>query len=111
MGALMAEYESVRRRRGRVALLAAAAVPAGIGAWLTAPFGIVQLVAGEPVGWALVAAGAVLIAACVVAVVAAVRSRVAPASLPGKANARFDEPERIDPRPGNAWIDHGIGSH
>lgn len=88
----MQELEAVRRRRVRVRALAVAAVVAGIGAWAALPFGIVLLTRGEVGGWALVATGAVLLVACVLAIVGAVRSHAAPQSRPGRADPAFDEP-------------------
>lgn len=93
MSAHMQEFERVDRRRARARLLTVAAVLAGIAAWAMLPFGIVLLTRGEAWGWALVGAGVVLVAACAAAIMGAVRSRVAPESLPGKANPAFDEPQ------------------
>lgn len=92
MSVHMQELESVRRRQGRFAALVVAAVLTGVGTWLALPFGIVLLTRGAIFGLALVGAGIVLLAACVVAIVGAARARVAPQSLPGKANPAFDEP-------------------
>ncbi len=113
MNIRMAEYERVARIRRRVGGLAVLAVLAGIGAWLTAPFGIVIVARGDASGWLLIAVGAVLAAACVVAVVAAVQTgrRVARQSLPGKANPGYGEPQPSqDPRPGTAWAGSMLGS-
>ena len=111
MNAVVDEFERVRMRRRRVAVLVALAVLAGVGAWLTAPYGVVLTLAGEPMGWLLTAVGVVLLALGVVCVVLAVRGRVAVESSRGKPNPRFDQPEASqDPRPGGAWIDSGIGS-
>ncbi len=88
----MQELDRVNRRKARFRLLVVAAVIAGVAAWAVLPFGIVQLTRGEAAGWALVAAGVVLVAACAAAIVGAARFRVAPQSLPGKANPVFDEP-------------------
>lgn len=111
MSVLMQELEQARRRRSRVAVLVAGAVVAGVGAWLAGPYGVVLVVAGEPIGWALAALGLVLLAVCVVAIVAAARARVVPASLPGAANPRFDEP-RPSQKPDGAYSMAGtqIGS-
>ncbi len=112
MGVLMEEYERSRRNRSRVGVLVAAAVVTGIGAWLAGPYGVLLIVAGEPIGWALAVAGAVLLATCVVAIVAAARSRTTPSSLPGKPNERFDEPvPSQDPRGGYAMNGSYLGSH
>ncbi|WP_226657867.1 hypothetical protein [Leifsonia sp. LS1] len=92
MSVLMEKLERARRRRTRVVLLVAGAIVSGVSAWLAGPYGVVLLTVGDPVGWALVAVGVVLVAACVVAIVAAARAWVVPASLPGKANPSFDEP-------------------
>lgn len=92
MSTLMQELERDGRRRARIAGLVVVAVVAGAGAWVSGPFGVVLLTRDEPIGWLLVAAGALLFAACVVAIVAAARTRVLPESLPGKANPAFDEP-------------------
>jgi NO-binding membrane sensor protein with MHYT domain len=92
MGTPLEELERDRRARARVAWLVVLAVVAGAGAWLTAPFGVVLLTRGEPLGWVLVASGALLLAGCAASIVAAVRLRIAPQSRPGKANPAFDEP-------------------
>ncbi len=92
MSAHMQEFDRINRRKARFRLSVVAAVLAGVAAWAVLPFGIVLLTRGEAAGWALVVAGAVLVAACVAAIVGAARLRVAPQSLPGKANAAFDEP-------------------
>lgn len=92
MRAYLSEFDRVRRARVRVAWLVIAAIATGIGAWLTAPFGIVQLTRGDMTGWLLVGAGAVLLAACATAILLAIRARIAPQSLPGKANPLFGEP-------------------
>jgi hypothetical protein len=92
MSGYQRELDRFRRMRVRVAALVGLALAAAVGVWLTAPFGIVLLTRGESAGWLLVAAGALLAACGVVVVVAAVRSRLAPPSLPGKPNERFDEP-------------------
>jgi membrane associated rhomboid family serine protease len=111
MNALMDELERARARWRRVALLVVVAVLAGMGTWLTAPYGIVLILDGEQAGWILLAAGVLLLAVTVVCIVSAVRNRLRVESRPGKANPRFDEPEASqDPRPGGAWIDSGIGS-
>lgn len=93
MSAHMQELERISRRKARVRLLVLGAIVAGIAAWAVLPFGIVQLTRGEVTGWALVVAGALLVAACVAAIVGAVRLHVAPESLPGTANPVFDEPQ------------------
>ena len=92
MSVLMEELERARRRRARVGLLVAGAIVSGAAAWLAGPYGVVLIVVGQPIGWWLVAAGVVLLAVCVVAIVAAARARAVPVSLPGKANPSFDEP-------------------
>jgi hypothetical protein len=112
MSVLMEELERARRRRTRVALLVTGAIVSGAGAWLAGPYGVVLIVVGEPVGWALVAVGVVLLAACVVAIVAAARARAVPASLPGKANPQFDEPvPSKNPNGGYSMAGTQIGSH
>ncbi len=111
MSALMNEFERVQRRRRRVALLVALACVTGVGTWLTGPIGVVMVASGNATGWVLAAAAVVLLALTVVAIVAAVRLRVAPESLPGAANPHFDEPEPSrDPRGGNSWIGSWMGS-
>ncbi|WP_157480167.1 hypothetical protein [Leifsonia sp. Root227] len=111
-GTLMSEFEAMRRRGRRVALLVVAAVVAGVGAWLTGPIGVVMIGLGSAAGWALAALGLVLLAAMVVAIIAAARSRLAPESRPGKANARFDEPvPSRNPNGGHGMIGSGIGGH
>ena len=92
MSVHMRELAAVRRRQGRFAALVVGAVLSGAATWLTLPFGIVLLARGEVFGLALVVAGAVLLAACVVAIVGAVRARVEAQSLPGRPNPLFDEP-------------------
>ena len=92
MSVHMQELAAVRRRQGRFAALVVAAALSGIATWLALPFGIVLLTRGETFGLALVVAGVVLLAACVVAIVGAARVRVVPQSLPGKANPAFGEP-------------------
>ena len=112
MSALMKELEQTERRRRRVALLVVVACLAGAATWLTGPLGVVMVVRGEPLGWALIAVGVLLLAATVVAIVAARRIHVAPVSAHGKANPAFDEPTPSpDPRGGNSMIGMGIGSH
>ncbi|QIZ98307.1 hypothetical protein [Leifsonia sp. PS1209] len=111
MSTLMDEFAAVQRRRRRVALLMVAAIVAGVAAWLTGPIGIVMIGFGDAAGWALAAAGLVLLAAMIVAIVAAVRTRVAPSSQPGKANLRFDDPlPSRNPNGGNAMNGFQIGS-
>jgi uncharacterized protein (DUF58 family) len=111
MSTLMNEFDRVQRRRRRFGLLVALACLAGAGAWLTGPLGVVRVVSGNLAGWAFVALGVILLAAMVVSIVAAARGRVVPASLPGAANPRFDEPEPSrDPRGGNSWIGSWLGS-
>jgi hypothetical protein len=112
MSAHMQEFDRVERRKIRVRWLIAAAVLAGVGAWAVLPFGFVLLARGEAAGWALVAAGVVLVGSCVAAIVGAVRSRVAPQSLPGKANPDFDEPQPSkNPNGGYSTAGMQIGSH
>jgi predicted tellurium resistance membrane protein TerC len=112
MSVLMQEFDRVQRDRARTRGLIVAAIVAGVGAWLTGPYGVLLIATGEPFGWALAVAGAVLLAGCVVAIVAAARSRATPASLPGKANPRFDEPEPSpDPRGGYSMSGSYLGSH
>ena len=111
MGALVEELRQDERRRRRVALLVVSACVAGVGAWLTAPFGIVLLTRGEAAGWALVAVGAVLAAATVVAILGARRAHRAPESRPGKPNPHFDEPQPSpDPRGGYSMNGSYLGS-
>jgi hypothetical protein len=113
MTALMKQIEDQERRRRRVRGFVVLAVAAGIGVWLTVPYGIVLVASGAPLGWLLVVGGGVLLAGCVAAIVAAVRLHraVAPQSLPGKANPSFDEPvPSQDPVPGYSWAGSFIGS-
>ncbi|WP_426623574.1 hypothetical protein ACPPVW_13200 [Leifsonia sp. McL0607] len=112
MSAHMQEFDRVIRRKARSRLLIVAAVIAGVSAWAVLPFGIVQLTRGDAAGWALVIAGAALVAACAATIVAAVRSRVVPPSLPGKANSAFDEP-RPSKNPDGGYSTAGmrIGSY
>lgn len=111
MGALMEGLQREERRRRRVAALVVIACVTGAGVWLTAPFGVVLLTRGEALGWLLVAAGAVLLAATVIGAVGARRLHRAPQSLPGKANPRFDEPEPSpDPRGGYSMVGSYLGS-
>src|SRR6478735_7327286 len=112
MTQLMKEFEQAERRRRRSILFVVLACLTGLGVWLTAPLGIVELTRGSAIGWVLVAAGAVLLAATVLAIVAAVRLRAVPESLPGKANPRFDEPRPSpDPRGGYSLVGTQLGSH
>ncbi|WP_348787202.1 hypothetical protein [Leifsonia sp. NPDC080035] len=114
MSAYMTEFDRVHRSRVRFAWLIVLAVVTGAGAWLTAPFGIVQLTRGEAAGWLLVAAGVLLLGLCVAAIIVAVRAhgRIAPQSLPGKANPAFDEPQPSkNPNGGFALVDSQLGSH
>lgn len=109
----LAEMERVSLVKRRVVGIAAVAGLTGIGAWLTAPYGIVLLTRGEVIGWALLVLGVALAVGCALAVVAAVRAgrAVAPPSLPGRANARFDEPEPSqDVRPTTSWAGSLFGS-
>ncbi|WP_374006919.1 hypothetical protein [Leifsonia sp. LS-T14] len=111
MSALMAGLERDERRRRRVTLLVVVSCVTGLGTWLAAPFGVVLLTRGEPIGWLLLAAGAVLLAATVVAIAAARRVHRAPESVPGKANPRFDEPQPSpDPRGGYSTVGSQLGS-
>ncbi|MDN4615599.1 phage holin family protein [Leifsonia sp. F6_8S_P_1B] len=106
MSSLMAQYELTERRRRRVAGLVVLAIVAGLGAWLTVPYGIVLILAGQWPGWMLVAVGAIALLGCAAAIVAAIRMRrpVAPQSRPGKPNPGFDEPvPSQDPVPGYSW--------
>ncbi|MFP3380552.1 hypothetical protein SB767_29985, partial [Bacillus sp. SIMBA_069] len=74
-------------------------------------FGIVVLTRGDLLGWVLIAAGIVLLAATVVAIVAARRLRRAPESAEGKANPVFDEPRpSSDPRGGYSMVGSQLGS-
>jgi len=83
----------------------------GLGTWLAAPFGIVLLTRGEPIGWVLLLVGAALLAATIAAIVAARRVHLAPESAPGKANPRFDEPQPSpDPRGGYSTVGSQLGS-
>ena len=110
MSALMNEFELVQRRRRRFALLVLLACMTGIGAWLTGPIGVVLIVSGNSMGWVLIAVGVVLLAAMVVAIVAAKRSRIVPESQPGAANPQFDKVDpSANPVGGNSWIGSGIG--
>ncbi|WP_431247194.1 hypothetical protein [Leifsonia xyli] len=112
MSALMEGLQQEARRRRRVAGLVVLACLTGVGAWLTAPFGVVLLTRGDAVGWALVAAGAMLLAGTVLLGMAARRRHRPPESLPGKANPRFDEPEPSrNPRGGYSMVGSQIGSH
>ena len=112
MSALLAGLEEDERRRRRVALLWVVAFLTGAGTWLTAPFGVALVARGETIGWVLIAAGAVLLAATVLAVVFARRLHRPAESLPGKANPRFDEPEPSpDPRGGYSMNGSMLGSH
>lgn len=112
MSALLVGLERDERRRRRVALLWVLAFLAGAGTWLTAPFGIALATRNEPIGWVLIAVGAVLLAATVLAVVLARRLHRAPQSLPGKANPHFDEPRPSqDPRGGYSMNGSMLGSH
>lgn len=112
MSALLVGLEQDERRRRRVALLWIVAFLTGAGTWLTAPFGIALVARGETAGWVLIAAGAVLLAATILAVVVARRMHRAPEVLPGKANPRFDEPvPSPDPRGGYSMGGSMLGSH
>lgn len=112
MGVLMEEYERSRRSRSRTRALVAAAIVSGLGAWLAGPYGVLLIVSGEPFGWALAAAGAVLLAGCVVAIVGAARSRALPAPVSGRPDPRFDEPQPSpDPRGGFSMNGSTLGSH
>jgi len=112
MSALMEGLQREERRRRRVALFVVLSCVAGLGVWLTAPFGIVLLTRGEVAGWLLVAAGAVLLALTVVGILAARRTHQPVHSLPGKPNPRFDEPEPSpDPRGGYSMSGSYLGSH
>lgn len=111
MNALMDELDRVRARGRRIALLVTLALVAAGAAWLTGPYGIVLVLAGEPMGWVLVAAGAIFLVVAAVCIVRAVRRRAPADRGRGKANPRFDEPDASqDPRPGGAWIGSGLGS-
>lgn len=111
MSALLAGLENDERRRRRVALLWVVACVTGAGTWLTAPFGIALVARGETIGWALISAGAALLAATVLAVLFARRLHRRPESLPGKPNPRFDEPEPSpDPRGGYSMNGSMLGS-
>ena len=111
MSALMDGLLREERRRRRAALLVVLSCVAGLGVWLTAPFGIVLLVRGDAAGWLLVAAGVVLLALTVVGIVAARRAHRPAESLPGKPNPRFDEPEPSpDPRGGFSMSGSYLGS-
>lgn len=110
---LMARYQLAAQRRRRVAALVVLAVVAGVGGWLTVPYGIVLVVASTWSGWILIAAGVVALSGCTAAIVGAARLRrpVAPESLPGKPNPGFDEPvPSQDPVPGYSWAGSFIGS-
>ncbi|MDN4614773.1 hypothetical protein P5G50_09930 [Leifsonia sp. F6_8S_P_1B] len=113
MSALMGEYEKGRRRAARFWMLLIAAFAAGVGVWLTLPYGIV-LVAGDVGavgGWGLAMLGAALLAGVVAAGVAAARVRVPVTSSPGKPNERFDRVDPSpDPEPGVVWSGAKLGS-
>jgi len=112
MSALMEGLQREERRRRRVALLVVLSCVAGLGVWLTTPFGIVLLTRGEVAGWLLVAAGAVLLVVTVLGIIAARRSHRPPESVQGKPNPRFDEPEPSpDPRGGFSMSGSYLGSH
>jgi hypothetical protein len=111
MSELMAGLRQDERRRGRVTLLVVLSSLTGVGTWLAAPFGIVLLTRGDAIGWLLVALGAVLLAATVVAIIAARRVHRAPSSASGKPNPRFDEPQpSADPRGGYSTVGSQLGS-
>lgn len=99
---LAERYEAHHRleRRGRLAL--AGGIVATIGVWLTAPIGVVLLVAGNAAGWALVAVGVLLAAAAVLGFGTRVRivRATAAQTVHGKANPHFDEPDAPLARPG-----------
>ena len=113
MSRLIEEYDRISSLRRKLAALVVLAVLAGVGAWLTAPIGVVLLARGSAAGWALVAVGLLLALACAGLIVGAVRVRasVAPQSRPGKANPGFDEPvPSQDPVPGYSWTGSYLGS-
>ncbi|MFF1573545.1 hypothetical protein ACFVWR_12400 [Leifsonia sp. NPDC058292] len=108
----MSEFDRVRRIRAKVTTFVVLAVLAGAGAWLTAPFGIVLLTRGDAAGWLLATLGVVFVAVCITAIVVAVRTRIAPQSLPGKANPSFDETEPSqNPNGGYSTAGMQLGSH
>src|SRR5690242_12374313 len=113
MSALMGEYEKGRRRAARFWMLLIAAFAAGVGVWLSLPYGIV-LIAGDVGaigGWGLALLGVALLGCVVAAGVAAARVRVPVTSLPGKPNDRFDRVEPSpNPEPSVAWADAKLGS-
>ncbi|MGO4536050.1 hypothetical protein [Leifsonia sp. 2MCAF36] len=111
MSALMEGLQRDERRRRRVTLLVVLSCVTGLGTWLAAPFGVVLLTRGEPVGWALVALGVVLLAATVVGILAARRAHRVPESASGRPNPRFDEPQPSpDPRGGYSMVGSQLGS-
>ena len=112
MSAYMTEFDRIHRTRVRVAWLIVLAVVGRRGAGGTGAVGVVEVTPRAAAGWVLVAAGAVLLAACVVAIVLAVRLRVSPQSLPGRPNPAFDEPQPSkNPNGGYSLAGTQLGSH
>jgi hypothetical protein len=105
--ALIEKMEQVQRHRRGTALRFVAGVVAGVGAWLTAPWGIVEISRGNLSGWLLTAIGVALTVAAVVAIVSGVRRSARPA--PGRVPVTFGQvPPPPNPRPGLGWTSTGM---
>ncbi|MCU1505397.1 MAG: hypothetical protein QOG18_1129 [Microbacteriaceae bacterium] len=104
---LIEQMEQVQRHRRGTALRFVAGAIAGVGAWLTAPWGIVEVSRGNVWGWLLTAIGVALAIAAVVAIVSGVRRAATP--TPGRVLATFGQvPPPPNPRPGLGWTGTGM---
>jgi hypothetical protein len=104
---LIENMERVQKHRRGTALRFVAGAVAGVGAWLTAPFGFVEISRGTASGWLLLVVGAAMAAAAVVAIVSTIRRSARP--NPGHVPATFGQvPPPPNPRPGLGWTGTGM---
>jgi type VI protein secretion system component VasK len=100
---LIEMYEAQQARRHRAVWLVVLGGAAMVGAWLTGPVGVFQVVAGTSEGWFLVAVGVVLFVAALFGIVVGVR-RLEKGTLP----ADREIPPVANPRPSVAWGGTGM---
>jgi hypothetical protein len=104
---LIENMERVQRHRRGTALRFIAGAVAGVGAWLTAPWGFVEVSRGTVSGWLLIVIGVALAVAAVLAIVSGIRRT--PRPVPGHLPPTFGQvPAPSNPRPGLGWAGTGM---